>query len=77
VITERELRRVAGRAGLGVGQAEHEYVILCALDALSQTLPLSETFCLKDGRPEPVVDRLLRWGAVFLRTALLGLSKGR
>lgn len=49
MITERELRRVAGRAGLGVGQAEIEYVILCALDALSQTPPLSETFCLKGG----------------------------
>jgi len=49
VITERELRRVAGEAGLGVGQAEHEYVILCALDALSQTSLLSETFCLKGG----------------------------
>jgi len=49
MITERELRRVAGRAGLGVGQAEYEYVILCALDALSQTHLLSETFCLKGG----------------------------
>lgn len=49
MITERELRRAAGRAGRGVGQAEHEYVILCALDALSQTRPLSETFCLKGG----------------------------
>jgi predicted nucleotidyltransferase component of viral defense system len=49
VITERELRRVAGKVGLGVGQAEYEYVILCALDALSQTSPLSETFCLKGG----------------------------
>jgi predicted nucleotidyltransferase component of viral defense system len=49
VITERELRRVAGRARLGVGQAEYEYVILCAFDALSQTPPLSETFCLKGG----------------------------
>jgi predicted nucleotidyltransferase component of viral defense system len=49
VITERELRRVSGRAGLGVGQAEYEYIILCAFDALSQTPPLSETFCLKGG----------------------------
>jgi len=49
VITEAELRRVAGRAGLGVGQAEHEYVLVCALDALSQTPLLSETFCLKGG----------------------------
>ncbi len=43
MIAEGELRRVAGRAGLGVGQTEYEYVILCALDALSQTHPLSET----------------------------------
>lgn len=49
VITESELRRVAGRSGLGVGQAEYEYAILCALDALSQTPLLSETFCLKGG----------------------------
>jgi len=28
MISEQELRRVAGRFGLGVGQAEHEYVIL-------------------------------------------------
>jgi len=49
VITERELRRVAGRVGLGVGQTEYEYIILCALDVLSQTPPLSETFCLKGG----------------------------
>jgi predicted nucleotidyltransferase component of viral defense system len=49
MISIPELRRVAGRAGLGVGQAEHEYVQLCALDALSQTPPLAETFCLKGG----------------------------
>jgi predicted nucleotidyltransferase component of viral defense system len=49
VLTERELRRIAGRKRLGVGQAEYEYVILCALDALSQTLHLSVTFCLKGG----------------------------
>jgi len=49
MITERELRQIAGRTGLGVGQTEHEYVMLCVLDALSQTVPLSETFCLKGG----------------------------
>jgi uncharacterized protein len=49
MITAPELRRIAGRAGLSVGQAEHEYVQLCAFDALSQTPPLSETFCLKGG----------------------------
>ena len=49
MITERELRRVAGRAGLGVGQAEYEYVLLCALDALAYTPLLAETFCLKGG----------------------------
>ncbi|MFW6116909.1 MAG: nucleotidyl transferase AbiEii/AbiGii toxin family protein, partial [bacterium] len=49
MITERELRQVAGRTGLGVGQTEHEYAVLCVLDALSQTSPLSSTFCLKGG----------------------------
>jgi hypothetical protein len=49
MITERELRRVACRSGLGVGQAEHKYVILCLLNALSQTSLLSETLCLKGG----------------------------
>lgn len=49
MISERKLRQVAGQARLGVGQTEHEYAILCALDALSQTPPLSETFCLKGG----------------------------
>jgi hypothetical protein len=37
MITERELRRIAGRFNLGVGQTEHEYALLCVLDALSQT----------------------------------------
>ena len=49
MISEAELRRVAGKAGLGIGQAEHEYALLCALDALSQTALLSDTFCLKGG----------------------------
>ncbi|MCP4168855.1 MAG: nucleotidyl transferase AbiEii/AbiGii toxin family protein [Chloroflexi bacterium] len=49
MISERELRQVAGRLGLGVGQAEHEYVMLCALDALTHTPPLSGNLCLKGG----------------------------
>ena len=49
MITERELRQVAGRFNLGVGQTEHEYAMLCVLDALGQTSPLSDTFCLKGG----------------------------
>ncbi|HIE37953.1 MAG TPA: hypothetical protein EYP77_02605, partial [Anaerolineae bacterium] len=49
MISERELRRIAARVGLGVGQAEHEYVLLCVLDALGQTPPLADTFCLKGG----------------------------
>ena len=49
MISERALRRVAGHAGLGVGQCEHEYVMLCALDALSRTESLADTFCLKGG----------------------------
>ncbi|MFW6116539.1 MAG: hypothetical protein ACOC6F_02325 [bacterium] len=49
MITERELRQIAGRRGLGVGQTEHEYAMLCVLDALSQTSLLAGTFCLKGG----------------------------
>jgi len=49
MISERELRRTAARTGLGVGQAEHEYALLCVLDTLGQTPPLSDTFCLKGG----------------------------
>ncbi len=49
MITERELRQIAGRTGLGVGQTEHEYAMLCVLDTLSQTSLLSDTFCLKGG----------------------------
>lgn len=49
MISERELRRTAARTGLGVGQTEHEYAQLCVLDTLSQTPPLSDTFCLKGG----------------------------
>ena len=49
MISERELRRIAARTGLGVGQAEHEYALLCVLDTLGQTPPLSDTFCLKGG----------------------------
>jgi len=49
VITERTLRRIAGRARLGVGQTEHEYVVVCALDALTHTPLLADTFCLKGG----------------------------
>ena len=49
MIHEGELRRAAGRAGTGVGLAEHLYVTLCVLHGLSQTPPLSDTFCLKGG----------------------------
>jgi hypothetical protein len=49
MITERELRQIAGRFRLGVGQVEHEYAMLCVLDALGQVSPLCETFCLKGG----------------------------
>jgi hypothetical protein len=44
-----ELRRIAGRLGLGLAQAEHEYVLLCALDGLSQTPSLRDAFALKGG----------------------------
>jgi uncharacterized protein len=49
LISERELRRIAGRSGLGAGQAEHEYVVACALDALAQAAGLARSFCLKGG----------------------------
>jgi predicted nucleotidyltransferase component of viral defense system len=49
VITERTLRQIAGRARLGVGQTEHEYVVICALDALTQTPLLADALCLKGG----------------------------
>ncbi len=49
MIAERELRRIAAGSGIGVGQAEHEYVLLCTLDALSKSQNVSETFCLKGG----------------------------
>jgi predicted nucleotidyltransferase component of viral defense system len=49
MISERELRRTAARIGAGVGQTEHHYAMLCVLDALSKTPPLSDTFCLKGG----------------------------
>ena len=49
MISERELRRTAARIGAGVGQTEHKYAMLCVLDALSETAPLSDTFCLKGG----------------------------
>ena len=49
MISERELRQIAAKTGLGVGQSEHEYVLLCVLDALRHTPPLADTFCLKGG----------------------------
>jgi hypothetical protein len=49
MITEQELRRIAGSFDLGVGQAEHEYAMLCVLDALGRTAMVSDTFCLKGG----------------------------
>ena len=49
MIGEQELRRIAGRFDLGVGEAEHEYAMLCVLDALRQTAVASDTFCLKGG----------------------------
>lgn len=49
MISEQELRRIAARIGLGVGQCEHEYVLLYVLDILSQPPPLADTFCLKGG----------------------------
>ncbi|MHB1318478.1 MAG: nucleotidyl transferase AbiEii/AbiGii toxin family protein [Anaerolineae bacterium] len=49
MITLAELRRASARLGLGLAQAEHEYVLLCALDGLSHTPVLRDTFALKGG----------------------------
>ena len=49
MISLSELRRASARLGLGLAQAEHEYALLCALDGLSRTAPLNETFGLKGG----------------------------
>ena len=49
MMTSAELGRAAAKMGLGLGQAEHEYALLCFLDGLSQTPSLSETLCLKGG----------------------------
>ncbi|MCG3212384.1 MAG: hypothetical protein FOGNACKC_06038 [Anaerolineae bacterium] len=49
MISAQELRRIAAKTGLGVGQSEHEYVLLCVLDVLARTPPLADTFCLKGG----------------------------
>ena len=49
MISERELRQIAAKFGVGVAQSEHEYVLLCVLEALAQTPPLADTFCLKGG----------------------------
>jgi predicted nucleotidyltransferase component of viral defense system len=49
MITEQELRQAAVQAEMGVGQVEHEYVMLCALDALHGAVPLGSLLCLKGG----------------------------
>jgi predicted nucleotidyltransferase component of viral defense system len=49
MISEGELRRVAGKARMGAGACELQYVILCAFDALTETEPLAGNFCLKGG----------------------------
>ena len=49
MITERELRQIAAKSALGVGQTEHEYAMLCVLDVLSRIAPLADTLCLKGG----------------------------
>jgi len=43
MISEQELRRVAGRVGLGVGQAEHEYPI--KFDEIHEEIP---SWCERD-----------------------------
>jgi hypothetical protein len=60
-ISERDLRRVAGRAGPGDGQAEHEYVPLCVLDGLARTPLLSEPVLFPPQRRSVMIDLEDRW----------------
>ena len=48
MLTRADLTRLARREGIGLGQMEHEYVILCLLDTLAST-PLGNTLALKGG----------------------------
>lgn len=49
MLTRDDLARIARRHGLGLGRAEHEYVILCALDGLGRTPLLAEHLVFKGG----------------------------
>ena len=49
MLTRAELGRAAAKMGMPLGQAEHEYAILCVLDGLAQAPLLGDTFCLKGG----------------------------
>ena len=48
MLTRADLIRLARREGIGLGQLEHEYVILCLLDTLASA-PLGDTLALKGG----------------------------
>ena len=48
MLTRADLTRLARREGIGLGQMEHEYVILCLLDTLAST-PLGNILALKGG----------------------------
>jgi hypothetical protein len=71
MIAEQELRRIAGRFDLGVGQAEHEYAMLCVLDALGQTAVASDTFCLKGGTALRGIQVDTKWSLKKKRTPLI------
>jgi len=49
MLTRDDLARIARRHGLGLGRAEHEYVILCVLDGLGRTPLLAEHLVFKGG----------------------------
>ena len=49
MISMSELRRASAKLNLGLAQAEHEYVLLCALDGLTQTPQIADAFALKGG----------------------------
>ncbi len=49
MLTRDDLARVARRHGLGLGRTEHEYVILCLLDGLTQAPLLAQSLVFKGG----------------------------
>ena len=49
MLTRDSIARVARRHGMGLGQAEHDYVVVCVLDALSKLPSLRNRLVFKGG----------------------------